>query len=106
MPKGNFFTQSEPPLQGEHFKELLRHKNLVIERIVSSAEITPVEYVQTQDEWVLLLQGEAVLSMAGESIELDAGDYIFIPAGVAHTVQQVSPGTVWLAVHLFPMDQP
>jgi cupin 2 domain-containing protein len=58
--------------------------------------------VQAQDEWVLLVQGEAVLRVAGESVSLRLGDYLFLPAGVPHSVERTSPGTIWLAVHLHP----
>ena len=99
---GNLFTDAQPPEAGERFDRLLSHKNLVVERIVSSATMTPQEYVQTQDEWVLLLQGEAVLQVAGESVSLKAGDHLFLPASTAHTVTQASEGAMWLAVHLHP----
>ena len=65
MPIRNLFTDAAAPHQGEHFDTLLSHRNLVIERIVSSATMTPKEYVQSQDEWVLLVKGEAVLQVAG-----------------------------------------
>jgi len=98
----NLFTDAQPPEAGERFDTLLDHKNLVVERIVSSADVTAQEYVQTQDEWVLLLQGEAVLQVAGESISLKAGDHLFLPAGAAHRVTHTSEGAMWLAVHLHP----
>lgn len=97
-----FFEGIEPPAKGERFDLLLAHKNLVIERIVSSSDITPTKYVQAQDEWVLLMQGGAVLEVASERHSLSAGDHVFIPAGVPHTVVQAEQGTVWLAVHLHP----
>jgi cupin 2 domain-containing protein len=98
----NLFTDAMPPHEGERFDTILSHKNLVIERIVSSEAITPQEYVQTQDEWVLLIQGEAVIQLAGESISLKAGDHLFLPAGVPHTVLQTTAGAMWLVVHLHP----
>lgn len=98
----NLFANTEPPYEGERFDRLLRHKNLVVERIVSSSIIAPREYVQPQDEWVLLLQGEAVLHVAGESIALQPGDHLFLPAGVPHTVERTSRGAIWLAIHLYP----
>lgn len=98
----NLFTDAEPPSEGERFDTLLRHKNLVVERIVSSSAITPHEYVQPQDEWVVLVKGEAVLHVAGESLALKPGDCLFLPAGVPHTVERTSHGTMWLAVHLHP----
>ena len=102
MQTGNLFNDAEPPQQGERFDTLLNHRNLVVERIVSSATITPQEFVQRQDEWVLLVQGEAVLRVAGEPVSLKPGDYLFLPAGVPHTVERASEGAMWLAVHLHP----
>jgi len=102
MQTGNLFTDAAPPQKGERFDTILSHKNLVVERIVNSASITPLEYVQLQDEWVLLVQGEAVLQVAGQSVSLKSGDYLFLPAGVPHTVERTSEGAMWLAVHLYP----
>ncbi|MCZ7627296.1 MAG: cupin [Candidatus Methylomirabilota bacterium] len=98
----NLFTNTEPPYEGECFDTLLRHKNLVVERIVSSSIITPREYVQPQDEWVLLVKGEAALRVADESLTLTPGDHLFLPAGVPHTVERTSHGAIWLAIHLYP----
>lgn len=102
MPMGNLFADFEVPLNGERFEALLSHKNLVVERIISSADITPTESVQEQDEWVVLLQGEATLEVAGEAVELRSGDYLFLPAGTPHVVRRVTNGALWLAVHLHP----
>lgn len=102
MQIGNLYTDAAAPLEDERFETLLRHRNLVVERIVSSAAIGSSEYVQAQDEWVLLVKGDAVLRVAGESLALASGDYVFLPAGVPHTVERVSPGALWLAVHLYP----
>lgn len=101
----NLFTDAAPPHEGERFDILHSHRNLVVERIVSSATLAPQEYIQPQDEWVLLLQGEANLQVAGESISLKSGDYLFLPAGVPHTVEHTSKGALWLTVHLHP-EQP
>lgn len=97
---GNLFLHMEAPTQGERFDELLRHRNLVIERIVSSSAVVPTEYVQTQDEWVMLVQGDARLIVAGEHVPLKPGDYVFLPAGIPHAVESVTQGAVWLAIHL------
>jgi cupin 2 domain-containing protein len=78
----------------------------MIERIVSAAAATPREYVQAQDEWVVLLRGNADLDVAGERVELEAGDYLFLPAGLRHTVRRASEGAVWLAVHHFGDREP
>ena len=102
----NLFTNAEPPHEGERFDTLLSYKNLVVERIVSSSAITPCEYVQPHDEWVVLIKGEAVLQVAGESIALKPGDHLFLPAKVPHTVERTSQGAMWLAVHLHPASIP
>lgn len=99
---GNLYENAQPPAAGERFDTLLSHQNLVIERIVSTSKIAAQEYVQEQDEWVVLLQGEALLEVAGEAQPLKAGDYLFLPARTPHTVLRVSDGAMWLAVHLHP----
>lgn len=105
MQTGNLFADALPPLQGERFEMILKHRNLVVERIVSSAAMVPCEYVQPQDEWVVLVQGEATLQVAGKTMALKAGDHLFLPAGVPHSVQRVSEGAIWLAVHLYPEEE-
>ncbi len=102
--KLNLFADLPAPATGESFTELVRHRNLVIERIVSSDSPGAVLYDQEQDEWVILLEGRATLEIAGEVTELTAGDWIFIPAHTPHRLISASPEPrcLWLAVHLFP----
>jgi cupin 2 domain-containing protein len=100
MRVANLFTDATAPLQGERFESLLSCRNVVIERIVSSVELTPAECVQPQDEWVVLLRGDATLEVAGETIELHPGDHMFLPSGTPHTVVRTSEGALWLAVHV------
>ena len=89
---------------GEDFAVLLRLRNLVIERIVSSGRSEPVLYNQDQDEWVLLIEGRAVLELAGERIDMEPGDHVFIPAHTPHRVLATipEPRCLWLAVHVYP----
>lgn len=97
----NLFDNVDTPTVGERIDTLLSHRNLVIERIVSGADIQPVDYVQPQDEWVILLRGGADMDIAGEHARLVPGDPVFLPAGTPHRVERCEPGTLWLAVHLF-----
>ena len=85
---------------------LLLHRNLRIERILSSARIESTHYQQAQDEWVVLIEGRALLDVEGETLELKRGDYLFLPGGTPHRVVEVSQGALWLAVHLYPDDRP
>lgn len=102
MNHGNLHDNASAPTTGERFDTLLRHRNLHVERIVSSRDTQPAEYVQEQDEWVLLVQGTATLDIDGKSMKLMAGDHVFLPARTPHTVTEVSQGAMWLAIHLHP----
>lgn len=104
MSIANLFHDSQPPAEGERFDTLLSHRNLQIERILSSSRIESVDYVQEQDEWVLLARGAASMTVAGEAIELSAGDHLFLPAGTPHRVERTSDGALWLAIHLHPSN--
>jgi cupin 2 domain-containing protein len=101
---GNLFSAVPVSGAGEAFEELLRCRNVRIERIVSGANPEPRVYDQEQDEWVCLLQGEAELSVDGEGVVLRAGESLFIPAHTPHRVLQTSvePPCIWLAVHIHP----
>lgn len=96
----NLFADAKAPSAGERFDALLKHRNLVVERIVSSGSVAPTEYMQPQDEWVLLLQGEATLEVSGRPVQLRSGDHLFLPANTPHVVRHVTNGAIWLAVHL------
>ena len=89
------------PQKGETFTPLLEHKNIKINRIVSSSSIEPVEYIQEEDEWLVLLEGEATLFIGNKEKILSKGETLFIPAKTPHTVLKTSSGTVWLTVHIF-----
>jgi cupin 2 domain-containing protein len=102
MHTGNLFADSAPPPADERLEVLLSHRNLVIERIVSASRMAARSYVQPQDEWVLLVRGEAELDVAGETVALTAGDHLFLPSGTPHTLKCASDGALWLAVHLHP----
>lgn len=98
----NFFVIGGLPQHGERFDQLLKCRNVVIERIVSSAACESVAYDQEQNEWVMLMQGNARLDLDGELISLAAGDSLFIPARTPHRVVSTSdtPPCLWLAVHI------
>ena len=107
-PARNLFNDLIRPETGEVFEELLRLDlkpgggQVRIERILSSAQPEPLLYDQTQDEWVVLLQGHAQLWVDGVDRSLGPGDYLFIPAHTPHRVTATSaePPCVWLAVHI------
>ncbi len=97
----NIYKDIKIPESGEMFEKLLETKNVFIERIVSSDKPENKEYIQEQDEWVILLKGKAELEIKGEKISLKEGDYIYIPSKTPHRVLKTEKGTIWLAVHIF-----
>ena len=88
------------PESGENFTTLLEHKNIKINHIVSSSNVESIEYIQEEDEWLVLIEGEATLLVNKEEKTLQKGDTFFIPAKVPHKVLRTNDGTVWLTVHI------
>ncbi len=89
------------PESGESFNELFSASKAKIVRIVSSDTPPDTLYLQEEDEWVVLLEGEATLEIEGKQMVLRRGDTLFIPANTPHRVLKTQHGTLWLAVHLF-----
>ena len=87
-------------LEDEQFEMLLQHKNVTIERIISSGNQPPAKYLQEHDEWVMLVSGEAEMTLGGQPVSLKEGDTLHLPGGVEHEVLRTSAGAVWLAVHV------
>ena len=89
------------PQNGETFTTLLEHKNIKINRIVSSNNLDETEYIQEEDEWLAVLEGQATLLLNDEKKTLIKGDTLFIPSKTSHRVLSTQSGTVWLTVHIF-----
>ena len=89
------------PQSAETFTTLLEHKNIKINRIVSSDELDEKVYIQEEDEWLVVLEGQATLLLNNEKKTLIKGDTLFIPSKTPHRVLSTQNGTVWLTVHIF-----
>jgi len=98
----NVWDPASVPATGEVFQELARLGRVTIERIVSSEHPETQRYDQSQDEWVVLLRGEASVEVAGKVSRLRAGDSLLLPAHTPHRVLATSKGATWLAVHVHP----
>jgi len=101
----NFWADLPSGSDGEEvFEEILKSGNVRIERISSSSgQISPENfwYDQPENEWVILLQGEAIIGFTdGVETRLKNGDYLFLPAHQKHRVLYSSkePPCIWLAV--------
>ena len=99
----NLFNLPDPLPHNEDIIDLVRSDDIRIERIVSTGQTTPEGqwYDQDEDEWVVLVQGEAVLEYEnGGRLNLSAGDHVLLPAHCRHRVACTShhPPCIWLAV--------
>lgn len=99
---GRLLPATEAPSTGERIESVLVLRNLTIDQILSGRVEGRRDYLQDADEWVIVLAGAAVLEVAGECRDLGPGDWALLPAGLAHSLVSVDPGTTWLAVHLRP----
>ncbi|MGB3694967.1 MAG: cupin domain-containing protein [Spirulinaceae cyanobacterium] len=100
----NLFDKIPTNLENEVFEQLVKSDHIRIERIISKGHTSPEFgwYEQKQNEWVIVLKGQAILSFANESsVNLQEGDYINIEAYKKHKVEWTDPNieTIWLAVH-------
>ncbi|MGC1248314.1 MAG: cupin domain-containing protein [Spirulinaceae cyanobacterium] len=100
----NLFDKIPTNLENEVFEQLVKSYHIRIERIISKGHTSPEFgwYEQKQNEWVIVLKGQAILSFANESsVNLQEGDYINIEAYKKHKVEWTDPNieTIWLAVH-------
>ena len=91
-------------IEHELFEELLRHKNIRIERIVSRGHTSPENgwYDQEENEWVIVLEGSgSILFEKGDEVHLKKGDYLNISAHKRHKVTgtDLNDITIWLAIH-------
>ena len=101
----NIFENIPDHIPEELFNEILKTKNIKVERIVSKGHSSGISswYDQEENEWVFLLKGSAGLLFKGDEkvIVLKPGDYINIPSHTKHRVEWTDPNmvTVWLAIH-------
>jgi cupin 2 domain-containing protein len=92
-------------LPEELFETLCSTDSVKIERIVSKGHASPEGfwYDQSQNEFVLVVQGNAGLKIEGDDdiVVLKAGDYLNIGSHVKHRVEWTDSSceTIWLAVH-------
>jgi cupin 2 domain-containing protein len=98
----NLFTNLPPASAGEVIEPLHSAGSTRIERIISHGQASPPDfwYDQQQDEWVLVLRGEATLEFdPGGMVEMKAGDHLTIPRHHRHRVARTTAETLWLAVY-------
>ena len=95
----NLFDYKQPNLGSESLSELFSNANVTINRIVSNQVEEGEWYKQEEDEWFVLLNGEALLEIDNEVLTLKKGDTLYIPALELHRVKKTSADALWLTVH-------
>ena len=101
----NIFTGASAPAGLEQCLTLFESANVRVERIVSNAHCSPADfwYDQPEDEWVMILRGQATLEFAGgDSVAMRTGDHVTITSHVRHRVSETDAETIWLAVYVKP----
>lgn len=104
-PEIRSLLEHAPTTSKETVERLLERPGVRVERIVGTGQSSPPDFWfdQPDDEWVLLVAGEARLQIEGETVRtLIPGDHIFLPAHCRHRIDWTDPATstVWLAIHL------
>ena len=99
----NLFQNLPRERSKEVFETLFANNNVKIERIISHGEITPTDqwYNQKEDEFILLLSGNATLMYKdNHTVSLSSGDTLYIPAHQEHRVSYTDTNieTIWLAI--------
>ncbi|MCD4819332.1 MAG: cupin domain-containing protein [Candidatus Cloacimonetes bacterium] len=98
----NLFSNIPEKLPREIIETIFDYDKIRIERIVSDGHISPKDfwYYQDENEWVIVLQGNAEIVFKDRIVKLTKGDYLNIPAHEKHRVEKTSnvEKTIWLAV--------
>jgi len=86
----------------EVIETILKNSNVKIKRIISTGQssIENFWYNQKENEFVLLLQGEAGIEFEDDNIKLKKGDYCLIPKHKKHRVSYTKSNeiTIWLCI--------
>lgn len=94
----NLYAGDSPVQESEIFTPLHQNGTVRIESIRSWLTAPGGVYDQNEDEWVVLLEGEAELEIGGVSYRLERGDSLFLPRHTPHRVLFASKGALWLGV--------
>ena len=92
----NLFDYPKEAFPEEIITVLEENETVRIEKIVSCGQTTGW-YDQEENEWVMLLKGEATLEFETHRRQLVAGDYIVIPKHSRHRVLKTTR-CIWLCM--------
>ncbi len=102
MKKYNIFDKVIIDKNEENFFQIFKNESIRVERIVSNGQKSPEDfwYEQIENEYILLLSGNAILEFEDFEVELKKGDCLNIEAMQKHRVKFTSldEPTIWFAV--------
>ena len=102
MKKYNIFDKVIIDKNEENFFQIFKNESIRVERIVSNGQKSPEDfwYEQIENEYILLLSGNAILEFEDFEVELKKGDCLNIKAMQKHRVKFTSldEPTIWFAV--------
>ena len=96
----NIFDLPELPITEELTTVFMEDKNIRIERIISTGQVTDW-YDQTETEFVVFLEGSAIIEYEnGKTAVLSKGDTLLIQPHERHRVSFTTsdPPCIWLCV--------
>ena len=96
----NIYNYQQPINGEETIETLLSKSNITINHIISNNIQNGQWYDQDEDEWLVLITGEAVLNFGDEEVTLHKGDTFFIQRHRRHYVKKTSEDALWLTVHI------
>jgi cupin 2 domain-containing protein len=97
----NLYDVLKPKKNHEIFSTLFENHTQKIEAIRSWLKTPGELYCQHEDEWVVLVEGEAELEIGKTRYQLHRGDYCFIPKQTPHKVLWTSENALWIGVFSF-----
>ena len=102
LKKYNIFDKVIIDKNEENFFQIFKNESIRVERIVSNGQKSPEDfwYEQIENEYILLLSGNAILEFEDFEVELKKGDCLNIEAMQKHRVKFTSldEPTIWFAV--------
>ena len=96
----NIYNYTQPKVGEEKIQTLFEQDNITINHIASHALENGEWYDQDEDEWLVLIKGEALLSFEEKDVNLIQGDTYFIKQHQKHCVKKTSADALWLTVHI------
>lgn len=94
----NIYALKNPAPDSESFTTLYQTNTLKIEAIKSHLLAPGEIYYQEENEWVVLLKGDAQLRVEDKTVDLKEGDFLFLAKHTVHQVLSTSKDALWLGV--------